>query len=291
VISEIRAGLDSAQIDAVLAVARAATEADGVAPLSEETLLSLEHQKDVVHLLAQVDGVIAGYAQLSGIAEDVSAEVVVHPEYRGRGLGHELVEAAFRLAPQLAIWVHGDQPSALALASKLGLRRSRVLFRMCRPLVDKPLPPVRLPDGVAIRAFVPGRDEAAWLKVNSAAFATHPEQGKWEMKDILLREAEDWFDPAGFLLAVRSDDPDALLGFHWTKRHSPEVGEVYVVGVAPEAQGLRLGKALTIAGLAYLAEGGSREGILYVDESNPRAVRLYSELGFQICETHVMYSR
>jgi mycothiol synthase len=306
-ISELDSGLSADQIAGVLAVAAAATETDGVAPLSEQSLLSLVHPDvpaEVVHLLALVDGVIAGYAQIAGIPksdeEPASGEAVIHPAYRHRGLGRRLVEAAFGVAESagvpLAIWVHGDQPAALALGGSLGLARSRVLFKMCRPLAD-PLPPVRLPAGVQLRAFVPGKDEDAWLRVNSRAFVTHPEQGKWTMNDVLLREAEPWFDPAGFLLAVRTEGPEGpegtetLLGFHWTKRHPGDVGEVYVLGVDPDAQGLRLGVALTLAGLEHLIEGGSTEAILYVDESNPRAVRLYSGLGFSVCATDVMYTR
>ena len=298
-VSEFPAGLSAEQIAGVLAVAAAASEADGVAPLSEQTLLILAHPEassEVVHLLVLADGTIAGYAQVAGIseipAESATGEAVIHPAYRNRGLGRRVVEAAFAVAAKagrpLAIWVHGDQPAALALAGSLGLSRSRVLFKMCRSLAE-PLPPVHLADGVQLRTFVQGKDEDAWLRVNARAFATHTEQGKWTMNDLLLREAEPWFDPAGFLLAVRPDDPDALLGFHWTKRHPGDVGEVYVLAVDPDAQGLRLGVTLTLAGLAHLAEGGSTEAILYVDESNPRAVRLYSGLGFQVCATDVMY--
>ena len=68
------------------------------------------------------------------------------------------------------------------------------------------------------------------------------------LSDLRARMAEDWFDPAGFLLAERPDG-GGLLGFHWTKIHPrtgshPSIGEVYVVGVTPQAQGTGLGKAL-----------------------------------------------
>ena len=46
----------------------------------------------------------------------------------------------------------------------------------------------------------------------------------------------------------------ALLGFHWTKVHSADLGEVYVVGVDPAAQGRGLGATLTLVGLHHLAE-------------------------------------
>jgi mycothiol synthase len=90
---------------------------------------------------------------------------------------------------------------------------------------------------------------------------------------------EPWFDPADFLLADRDGE---LLGFHWTKVHSAELGEVYVLGISPAAQGLGLGRALLVRGLRHLAERGCTEVLLYVDGDNAGARRLYEQSGF--CE-------
>jgi len=147
--------------------------------------------------------------------------------------------------------------------------------------------------------------------LNNAAFADHPDQGGWTEDDILLREKEPWFDPAGFLLAERSgsaedqhqddgadDGKPELIGFHWTKihgstgKHAHEpIGEVYVLGVHPSARGMRLGPALTIAGLRYLRSRGLSQVMLYVDESNTAAISLYSGLGFTRWDTDVSYTR
>jgi mycothiol synthase len=190
----------------------------------------------------------------------------------------------------LRLWAHGDHPAATALAGTLGFARGRVLFQLRRSLLT-PIPAPALPDGVALRAFRPGADDAAWLAVNARAFADHPEQGRWTEPDLRVRMAEPWFDPAGFLLAVRERDRE-LVGFHWTKvHHDPEIGEVYVLGVDPSAHGLGLGTALTLAGLHHLRGRGLDRAMLYVDESNRAAVALYTKLGFERWSVDVMFTR
>src|SRR3954454_704029 len=155
---------------------------------------------------------------------------------------------------------------------------------MRRPLdaVDPDPHPV-LPDGVTVATFRPGVDEAAWLRVNARAFASHPEQGRWTADGLGVREAESWFYPAGFFLAWRGE---RLLGSHWTKVHpageagEDPIGEVYVLGIDPDAQGMRLGRALTDVGLAHLRARDLSSVLLYVDEDNTAAVALYERSGF-----------
>jgi mycothiol synthase len=66
---------------------------------------------------------------------------------------------------------------------------------------------------------------------------------------------------------------------------------VYVLGVDPDAAGTGLGTALTLAGLHYMRDLGLTQAMLYVDESNPRAVALYRRLGFALWSTDVAYRR
>lgn len=149
------------------------------------------------------------------------------------------------------------------------------------------LPEPRLPEGVSVRTFVPGQDDAAWLAVNAAAFAHHPEQGSLTQRDLDDRKAEPWFDPAGFFLAERDGE---LIGFHWTKVHAEErLGEVYVLGIRPDTQGGGLGKALTTIGLRHLEGQGLPTAMLYVDADNKAAVAVYERLGFVTHETDLMY--
>ncbi|WP_153504920.1 mycothiol synthase, partial [Cumulibacter manganitolerans] len=166
-------------------------------------------------------------------------------------------------------------PAAAAFGASVGAERIRTLLELRRPAgeVDVPEPA----PGVVVRTFVPGQDDAAWLRVNAEAFATHPEQGAWTQQDLAERMAEPWFDPAGFFLAERDGE---LLAFHWTKIAEPHTGEVYVVGVSPRAQGLGLGRLMTAVGLEHLNRSGVREITLFVDGENRTAVSLYRSLGF-----------
>jgi mycothiol synthase len=312
------AELTAAQVNGVLALVRAARLADGVAPLSEHVMLHLRYDSSARpgpepgrDFLVTADGEIAGYAYLDPLLadpeSDVSGELVIDPGRRRQGLGQalagELGAAAGRHA--LRLWAHGDLPAAAALARATGFERFRALWQMRRRLPG-PLDPPVVPAGRTLRTFVPGQDEDEWLSLNGRAFAKHPEQGGWTRHDLELREREPWFDPAGFFIAERDG---RMAGFHWTKVHppgeqevpqdpgappgtpSPGTGEVYVVGVDPGEQGSGLGRALTLAGLHHLRDLGLAQVMLYADEDNVPAIRLYEALGFTRARIDAMYRK
>lgn len=305
----VRAGkLSTAEVGQVLALAGAAAAADGVPPLSEHVLLHLRYDQESPgqgpaaarergrDLVVTVGAQVAGYAYLdpepAGTPDpadtELTGELVVRPDRRGEGLGLALVRELIGQAAghRVRLWAHGDLPAAARLAETAGLERIRALWQMRRSLRDR-LDEPRWPAGIALRTFVPGEDEDEWLSLNSRAFASHPEQGAWTKRDIAVREREPWFDPAGFFIAERNG---AMAGFHWTKVHAQErLGEVYVLGVDPAEQGTGLGRALTLAGLRHLRQRGLPEAMLYVDEDNAPAIRLYTALGFARTRTDAMY--
>ncbi|MEV8022589.1 mycothiol synthase [Streptomyces sp. NPDC086554] len=286
--------LTPAQAEAVLGLIADAARADGQQAVSEQGRLQLRGgaRAGVRHLLLSVDGEFIGYAQLEDTdpIEAPAAELVVHPAHRGRGHGRALGTALLgESGRRLRIWAHGGHSAARHLAQVLGLTLFRELRQMRRTLGDLDLPEPVLPEGVCVRTFVPGQDDAAWLAVNADAFAHHPEQGSLTQRDLDDRKAEPWFDPAGFFLAERESDGE-LVGFHWTKVHADEqLGEVYVLGVRSSAQGGGLGKALTTIGLNHLAAAGLPTAMLYVDADNKAAVSVYERLGFVTHETDLMY--
>lgn len=277
----VREELTKDEVAAALEVTEEAAAADGVRPMGENALLRLRDGAGAV--LAYDGDTLAGVAILDGDA----GELAVRPSLRRRGHGRALVTALAGQVESLNVWAHGELPAAVALAGALGFERFRALWKMARPL-GGPLPEVVVPPGVRLRTFEVGRDEDAWVRINARAFADHPEQGRWTRADLERREREPWFSPEGFFLAERDGEP---AGFHWTKVHEEDgpIGEVYVVGVDPAAQGLGLGRVLTLAGLRHLQELGLPAVMLYVDESNTAATTLYGKLGFERRSTDAMY--
>jgi mycothiol synthase len=294
------------QADGVRALGRRAAEADGVAALSEQTLLNLTTREGTVeHVLAYAGGRLSGYAQADG-GEDASVELVVDPRARRQGLGAALWAQVVERHPRARAWAHGDLEAARAFAAAQGLEAVRELHKMSRPLIadDASGPAAEaataLPEGFTSRAFVPGQDDEAWLETNAAAFAHHPEQGRLGPADLRERLAQPWFDPAGFIIVEAEDSPGRVVAFHWTKVDPEQrstldpaatAGEVYVVGVHPAYQGRGLARPLTALGLAHLAGLGLPEVVLYVDGDNVGALRTYSSLGFRDIMVDVMYAR
>ena len=273
-------GLPASEQQRVTALIDAATAHDGVAPVGDQVLRELSRD-DTRHLLAVDDGEVVGYLNLA----PGMAELVVHPRARRRGIGAELARTGLDAGgADIRIWAHGNLVPSRALATALKLTSKRELLQMRRGLAD--LPPEPSLDG--LRTYAGPPDDAELLRVNNAAFSWHPEQGGWTEADIAERRGESWFDPAGLFMAFENS---TLLGFHWTKVHGAELGEVYVVGVDPAAQGRGLGATLTLVGLHHLARqlGSDAEVTLYVEGDNTAAVKTYRRLGFDVFSTDVAY--
>jgi mycothiol synthase len=284
-----RVGLSGDEQRRIRELIAAAKQADGVAPVGDQVLRELPHDR-TRHLLAVDGDDVVGYLNLTD--EPAMAELVVHPSARRRGIGSAMARTGLSEGDDGArVWAHGNLEPARATAAALGLVVVRELLQMRRPLTD--LPPVSVPVGVRITTYSGPADDAELLRVNNAAFAWHPEQSGWTEADVAERRGEPWFDPAGLFMAV-DEQTGKLLGFHWTKVHNEDLGEVYIVGIDPAAQGRSLGATLTLVGLHHLAQRLSESQqptvMLYVEGDNSAAVKTYERLGFDIYSVDAAYA-
>ena len=296
---------DASLLREITALLDDVTRVGGHPALSEHKRMELQRRQPATDSPAAADqvfvGVVAraasrpgltGYAQVDGDsrAREYAVEMAVAPNADDRpSVADALLDASVREVAALGggslrLWaaVATEADDQRALAAGFELERELVQMRC-----DLPLASSGAPDDPAIhtRAFRPGVDEEAWLATNNRSFASHPEQGHWDLGDLLDREREPWFDPAGLRL-LEADGK--LAGSCWTKIHDstdPPLGEIYVIGLDPDFQGRGWGRALTRAGLDWLAGRGLTVGMLYVDAANRPAVSLYRSMGF--VEDHV----
>lgn len=278
--------------DALALVDRLEATAPAVDEAERERLRVLAEDGHVAprwrYLLAERAGALVGYAGLvlpGGDDEEALADLAIdRASPPMEPLLGALLEAAARRAraagaPALRVWMRAVEPAEVAVAGRHGLRVERRLGVLARDLRGGPdvgggVPPT----GVEVRPFRPGTDDAAVVEVLAAAYAGTEEAG-WDLDTFRQRQALDWFRAEDLLLAWRDG---RVVGLHWMKRRSSEVGEVHNLAVHPDGQGGGLGPVLLAAGLTHLRDIGCREALLWVDLANERAVRVYERHGFAL---------
>lgn len=270
--------IDAVAREAIRARATAIHESIGVAPLGEATWRDLEEPGPESFVVEDGDTIVHamhGSARWTlGVVPGTSSRAA---------LDAALAAVAERSADPVTVWVTGaDRPDRAAITADLHAAGLGVARRLLRLEVVLPIEPRPFPEGTTVRGFDPTTDADAWLAVNNRAFVEHPEQGGWDAATFAARRAEPWFRSDDLRVALLED---RLVASCWTKRTDdpgrPPIGEIYVVGVDPSAQGLGLGPAIVTEGLDHLARRcGARIGMLYVDAANAPAVGLYDRLGF-----------
>lgn len=296
--------LDVAQRRQVETLVTEVTEHDGVSPLNESARLDVhsnEVRDGVAHLLVHRGDTLVGYAHLDSATGGPEAQLAVAPGARKHGVATEMIrtlgydtrnpEFGGRYAQglTLTLWSFGDLPAARALATNQGYTEVRRLLVMQRDL-SIPVPEATFDDEVTVRPFTEA-DGDAWLRVNAKAFAHHPEQGNMTWDDLRARMGETWFDPEDFFVATipGEDGAERLVGFHWTKKHSDTLAEVYVIAVDPDFGGRGLGRNLLNHGLQHMVDNGAEQVILYVESDQPHVVRLYESSHFTVTNADIMY--
>jgi mycothiol synthase len=227
----------------------------------------------------------------------------VHPSYRGRGLGGELLgwaeEAAVPLHNRrfpgrplsLSSGCLSGNAAAVALHEQRGYQPARWFHSMLRDL-SAAIPEPVIPPGVRITGYEPGMAEHARL-VRNESFRDHwgsTETSPERWAHLLARAA---FRPGLSFLAYEKSEP---LGMLLTREHETQDGlrdlHVALVGTRAAARKRGIATALLLTSLSAARYEGYDRASLDVDsDSLTGAVRLYEHVGFTVARTWIAYRK
>jgi mycothiol synthase len=218
---------------------------------------------------------------------------VVMPHRRRRVATALLERASAALRPtagprlceeMLAAWV--PNLDAAGFAACHGFSHARWFWAMKRgPL---PCPRPVWPAGIVTRMFDGSEGMFAdWTDIYLRSFAGHYHFVAGTIEDTRRLAALSSFRAEGLVVAYRGSHP---VGFCRNGVRG-KVGEVELLGVAPEARGIGLGRALLRWGVRWLELEGVGTIELRVDGENETALALYRAEGFTAARTRELWGR
>jgi mycothiol synthase len=244
------------------------------------------------------DGMAAGYGEVTDRGSGhIVADGYVHPNHTGCGIGATLVRLTEARARQLL----GNTPPevrvvlennvvatsrpACALLEREGYIPVRYFYRMQIELATPPDPPA-WPEGMAVRTFVPGRDEYAVFATVQEAFADHWGHTSQVFDEWIKRTRREDFDPSLWFLA---EDDGELAGVALCGNRG-EGGWVNALAVRRPARKRGLGMALLRHAFGeFFRRVRPRIGLGVDAASLTGATRLYERAGMRVISTVACY--
>lgn len=262
--------------------------------------------------LAVYDGrTMAGYGSLMcrGSADPVHDMLLsggVHPSYRGRGLGGDLLDwaehAAIPLHDQrfpghplsLGTGCMSTNASAIELYERRGYQPARRWHDMVRDLSAAIAPPV-LPAGIRIAGYQPGMAEDALL-VRNESFRDHWGSTQTSPEHWAHFLASAAFRPGLSFLAYQESEPLGMLIARENEAYRARIGRrdltIALVGTRAAGRKRGIATALLLTTLSAARDGGYDRASLGVDsDSLTDAVRLYEHVGFTVTSTWLSYRK
>jgi mycothiol synthase len=288
---------------AVASLIAACQQADeGKPEMTTEELLQDWHGIDLGEeavVVVDDSGRVVGSADvLNRSYVSVSVYGNVHPEYRGRGVGHFLVDWGEQwardrmdLAPpdarvSVRHYLLASNAPARALVEAAGYPPVRGVYVMEIELEEPPEP--HWPEGITVRTLVPGQDERAAYETLEDAFRDHWGRPRGTFERFLSMTQQPDFDPTLWFLA---EDCGEAVGVTFAKSVAGR-GWVESVGVRRSWRGRGLALAMLLQSFAAFFERGVRNVGLSVDaESLTGAPRVYHRAGMRVTQSYVIHEK
>jgi mycothiol synthase len=224
----------------------------------------------------------------------------VHPAWRRRGLGSELLRRALaRAAEQGARYVDGDATGAdtpaHAFLREHGFAPTKTWVEMRCP-ADRALDAPVWPAGYQVRPYSEVQDAAMLTDALNRGFIGHWENRERTVDEITHRLEGPSARPEGIFLAF--GPAGDVAGVCWADisearntREGAPVGYINSLGVVPEHRRLGLGRALLLAGMGWLRANGQGAVDLDAMGDNEQALPLYYSVGFAVKRQGTEYRR
>jgi mycothiol synthase len=226
----------------------------------------------------------------------------VHPAYRSRGLGGQLLGWAETAAiplhqeryPRHPLMLAGSSISRSAGTVELyaahGYRQVRWFHGMTKDLIAA-LPDVPAPAGVQIVGFTPARSQDALLVFNEA-FRDHWGSVGSNAEQWAYHTRERAFRPALSFLAYAGDEPLGVIICYEYDAATEATGirDLHIPLIGTRRAGRRRGiaSALLFRAFAEARAGGFSTASLGVDADSPTgALGLYERAGFTVTDTWI----
>jgi ribosomal protein S18 acetylase RimI-like enzyme len=220
---------------------------------------------------------------------------LVHPDARRQGRGDFLMRWALAQAQALLagcpagaeraiiLRTESRNPPADALYARYGLHEIYANYVMLRDL-DRPLPAAPWPDGFTQAGWSAER-APLFFEAYHAAFRERPGFPGYSAEEWIdgVTQGNDDLSPERTRVVLAGDEPVAMMinAANW----------VVQIGVRPEWRGRGIAQALVVQLMAELQADGAAAAWLTVGEDNPRAFRVYEQLGFVVAGRRARYSR
>jgi mycothiol synthase len=214
---------------------------------------------------------------------------VVHPRWKGTGLGAQLVErseaaARTRDAVRMHQFAFGDDTAAAALMAARGYRDVRHFFEMAIEQTEPP-EPVDLPVET-----VREEDAEAFHAALDEAFEDHWEHHSTPFEEWWQRHTSNPNLDLSLWFMIRDGDEVAAVTRNEGNRNGG--GYIGAIGVRRAWRGKGYAKALLLHSFRVFFERGMPRVTLGVDAENPTgATHLYERVGMQVEQENVVYEK
>ncbi|GAA3783382.1 GNAT family N-acetyltransferase [Plantactinospora mayteni] len=255
-------------------------------------------------LAVTADGTAVGYGLVSVPADggqQASLKGAVHPAWRGRGIGRDLLawqlgrldDLHHQIAPA-ADWTaragaHRQDTAARRLLERVGFAPVRYWFGM-EAQTPAAAADGALPDGLRVQSAA-DVDPAALYAAHLEAFAGHFGFEPHGMQEWTAQTISSIGFRPDLSRIVYGDEIVAYV-LSFDDETLPESVYVGVVGTRPAWRGRGIASLLLAEVLAAAATAGKTTARLNVDATNPTGViRIYERAGFVAVSQFVSYSR